>query len=138
MSTNFRPTRTLILQALNDQEMGRKVEPKMLEYLESIEKELEETSKSQTLAREIKIAVSLAKIIENTLQELSKVPKEALAAISKSHSSAVRMAKSISDQREYQERVKNSPLLGKSDDLGDFLGDFLSDFHQSRESTNRS
>lgn len=106
MNKNFRPTRAQILQAMEDQEKGKKLEPEMLKYLEAVDKALDESSINQALAKEIENAKSLAELIDKTLQELSKAPKRALSAIYKNHERAVRMARNIREEREYDERTK--------------------------------
>lgn len=104
MNKNFRPTRVQILQAMEDQENGKKLEPEMLKYLEAVDKALDDSSTDQELAREIENARALAELIDKALQGLSETPKRALSAIYKSHERAVRMARNIRQEREDNER----------------------------------
>ena len=104
MNKNFRPTRPQILQAMKDQEDGRKLEPEMLKYLEAVDKALDESSTDHALAVEIENAKALAELIDRTLEGLSNSPKGALSAIYKSHERAVRMARNIRQDREDNER----------------------------------
>ena len=106
MNKNFRPTRIQILQAMEDQENGKRLEPEMLKYLEAVDKALDDSSTDQELEKEIKNAKALAELIDKTLQGLSETPKRALSAIYKDHERAVRIARNIRQDREDDERRK--------------------------------